>query len=64
MLGFPEVGYAGVGRRNGLREPMGSTSPLRLNAPIVGGGEEGGIEPWVEDGGGEKRDKECTGGGE
>jgi hypothetical protein len=43
---------------------MGSASVLRLNAPIVGGGEEGGTEPWVEDGGGEKRDKGCTGGGE
>jgi len=43
---------------------MESTSALRLNALIDGGGEEGGTEPWVEDGGGEKRDKGCTGGGE
>jgi hypothetical protein len=43
---------------------MGSTSALGLNVPIMGGGEEGGTEPWVEDGGGEKRDRGCTGGGE
>jgi hypothetical protein len=41
----------------------------RLNALIEGGGEEGGTEPWVEDGGGDdgapgKREKECAGGGE
>jgi hypothetical protein len=50
---------------------VGSTTVLRLNVPSEGGGggEEGGMVPWVEDGGGEdgrplKCDKECASGGE
>ena len=51
MFGFPAAGYAGLGRLNGLREPMGSTNPPIWDC--VGGGEEGGRELWViVDGGG------------
>ena len=49
------MAYAGVGRRNGAREPVDSMTELRLNVPIwetLSGG-DGAMEPCVDDGGGD-----------